>query len=96
MFWGVKDTKRVPYNMLRKLAVIAMVLSIIFLVLNIWELHDKYNRASQSAFNYSSNLAACLNGQTLYDRKSGIALFTERAIAIDVGLQTNNSGDKKQ
>ena len=37
-----------------------------------------------SSSNYSGMLASCLNGKPLYDRISGNALFTERAISISV------------
>ena len=42
---------------------------------------EKYKASSGS---YSGMLAACLNGKPLYDRLSAHALFTERAISINV------------
>ena len=42
---------------------------------------EKYKTSSG---NYSGMLATCLNGKPLYDHISGHALFTERAISINV------------
>ena len=42
---------------------------------------EKYKASSG---NYSGMLATCLNGKPLYDHISGHALFTERAISINV------------
>ena len=42
---------------------------------------EKYKASSG---NYSGMLAACLNGKPLYDRLSGHALFTEKAVSVDL------------
>lgn len=38
----------------------------------------------KSTFNYSGLLARCLNGETLFDKNSNTALFTEKATAVKI------------
>ena len=68
------------------LGVVCVVL--IFITANLIEDRRQYRleleMESESRNNYSGMLAACLNGAPLYDSLSGKALFTERAISVDV------------
>ncbi len=63
---------------------LALILSVAYLL----EERREYKRLSEKHFkssaNYSGMLASCLNGRPLYDKLSGHALFTEKAISVDV------------
>ena len=57
-----------------------------YLVLHLWEqnaqLRDNAKTHEKMSFNYSYMLASCMNGGTLYDKKSNTAFFTSKATAI--------------
>ena len=68
------------------LAVVCVVLSITvaYLIEERRFYHALAKERSSASYNYSGMLATCLNGKPLYDKLSGQALFTEKAIAVDL------------
>lgn len=60
----------------------------VFITANLVEERNQYKleleMESTSKQNYSGMLAACLNGRPLYDSLSKKALFTEKAVSVDL------------
>jgi hypothetical protein len=52
------------------------------------ELISKVSQLEQSELGYSGLLASCLNGHTLLDKTRDVALFTCKAIEVDVSTNT--------